>query len=281
MNKRLQGLGWVLPALVLFLIFDIYPLISLFRLSLFKSTIMTETFVGLSNFTKILTSPVFLRGIKNTLLFIILTVPCTVFFPLLIAALASQFSSKTRALIRFAFYIPTLTAGVIVSMIWTWIFHPLYGLLNWILGTNIAWLGQVPESFLAISLVLISTSLGSSIIIYMASLSSADPSLYEAASLDGCSKLQSFFHITIPHLSPVIFFLFVTQTIAVSQIWEYIYLMTGGGPNRATTTIVYQIFEDAFISFKFGQAASKGVIFLFLIFTISLIQRSLKRKLSF
>lgn len=266
----------VSPALLLFLLFSIYPLFYGVVLSFYDASVFGKYFIGLSNYREILGDWRFWKGIGNAVKFALISIPIEVFLPLMIGALASRMSRTFQFTVRFAFYVPNLAGGVITVAVWQWIFHPS-GILNRLLGTDIAWLAQNPYAFYAITIMMLSSVMGMSIIIYMAAFGAINKDLYDAAKLDGCGEWRELIHVTIPQILPIIAYIAITRTIGVLQIWQLPFLMTGGGPNYGTTTITLQIYQHGFLSQRWGMASALGMFLLLITMTVAVAQKYLLR----
>jgi len=277
---------FILPAFLLFFLFAFKPLIEAIRLSFFRAGLKTQTFVGVENYVQMINDSLFWLELKNTFLFVSILVPLIVGLALLISFVIFKLNRLMQSLFRGAFYLPVVSAGVVMSMVWAWIFHPVYGLLNYILSLvsigPIPWLATPTTARLAVVIVVLHWTIGSAIIIYLSALSSIPESLYEAAEIDGAGGWHKFIKITIPLISPTTIFLLVTNTIGVFQVWKAIFLMTSGGPAYTTTSIVYRIYRLGFLYYRFGQASAHAVVLLVIIFVISFLQfKYLNRKLEY
>lgn len=272
-----MGLAMVSPALLLFLVFSIYPLFSGLFLSLFDASVFGKTFIGFQNYREIFSNERFWKGLINVVKFTVISIPVEVFVPLFIGALASRMSRAFQFTVRFAFYIPNLAAGVVTAAVWQWIFHPSRGLLNGLLGTDIAWLAQNPYAFYAITIMMLSSVMGMTIIIYMAAFGAINKDLYDAARLDGCSEWGEIVHVTIPQILPIIAYVAITRTIGVIQIWQLPFLMTGGGPNYGTTTITLQIYQNGFLFQRWGYASALGMVLMMITLVVAVGQKYLLR----
>jgi len=272
-----MGLAMVSPALLLFLLFSVYPLISGVILSFYDASVFGKAFIGWGNYREIFTNQRFWKGFVNVLKFTAISIPVEIFLPLFIGALAVRLSKALQFTVRFAFYIPNLAAGVVIASVWKWIFHPSRGILNWLLGIDIAWLAENPYAFYAITIMMLSSVMGMTVIIYMAAFSAINKDLYEAAKLDGCGEWGELIHVTIPQILPIMMFIAITRTIGVLQIWQLPFLMTGGGPNYGTTTITLQIYQNGFQFQRWGYASALGVVLLVLTLIFSVTQKYLFR----
>ena len=273
MKKKISsGYIFILPAVIWFIVFNAYPIFRSLQLSFYDAGVMHAEFIGFQNFVTVFTSERIMKGFVNSIKFTLVCAPILTFLPLIIAMLGFKMKNKLQVGIRFAFYLPSLTAGVIISIVWAWLLRPT-GLINVITGTDIAWLGTNPFAFFSICLILICGDLGLAIIIYMAAMGSINSDLYDAAKLDGCTPFQEDRYITLPLIAPTIGFIFFIKIVAVAQIWQYPYLLTGGGINRATTTAVLEIYNQAFKFGKYGLASAIGVLFVIMVGIMAFVQK--------
>ena len=267
---------FILPAYIPFLIFTVYPLLEGVRLSLYKKDLATETFVGLKNFERLAQDEAFVRGLKNTVFFVLGVVPSALFISLFIAVMIFPLRKSIQSFFRMAFYLPVVASGVVLSMVWLWIYSPAYGLLNYIITSiglpRVAWLGDTKTALPALALVVLTWILGQPVILFLAALGGIPEELLDAAKIDGANSWQQFWKVTFPLLLPTTLFVFVTQTIGVFQTFVVVLLMTRGGPAYATMTIVYDIWQTGFDFYKFGYASAMGVVLLVIVGTIAVIQ---------
>ena len=271
-NNQLSAWVFLTPGLLFFLVFSAYPILRSIQLSFYNATVMTQEFIGFKNYITIFNNQRILKAFLNTGKFTLLIVPIVTTLPLLIAIIGYRMHKTLQSAIRFAYYIPVISAGPIVTMIWMWILHPT-GILNQLIGHEIHWFGSNPEAFFSVSMILISVDLGMTIIIYMAAMTTIDTELYDAAKLDGCSGIQEDWYITRPLITPTVQFIFFIKLVGISQIWLYPYILTGGGPNYGTNTAILEVYLQAFQYGKYGFASAIGVIFAVIIGSVALIQR--------
>jgi len=280
-NKKTKqifiGLAMLSPALLILLLFTVIPTIEGVLLAFFKANARVRRFVGLNNFIYLIKDDIFWKAMKNTLCYVGFCVPLMVLIPFYIAVVASKMKKSWQGYIRFAFYVPLISAGMITSMVWDWIFNARHGLLNYLIGLigiePVIWLGTIPAAFFAVCIVLITSSMGMNLILYMSALSAIDKNIFEAAGIDGCSEAQKTYYILFPLMLPIIAFVTIMQTIGVALIWEIIFVLTSGGPYYATTSLVFQIFIRAFQSGKYGLAAAESIIVLTIIMCLALLQK--------
>jgi len=273
-KDNLSAYLFLLPALFFFFLFAVYPILRSIQLSFYEASVMSQKFIGLKNYTDIFHSERILNAFVNSGKFTLLIVPIVTFLPLIIAAIGYRMHKTLQTAIRFAYYIPVISSGPIITMIWLWLLNPT-GLINQLLGKQIFWLGSNPEAFFAISLIVISVDMGMTIIIYSAAMTTIDTELFDAAKIDGCNERQEDWYITIPLMLPTVGFIFFIKIIGISQIFLYPMIMTGGGPNYGTNTAVLEIYLQAFRYGKYGFASAIGVLFAIAIGTIGVLQRRL------
>lgn len=262
--KQRWAYYFLLPGMVLFAVFSIYPVLETVRLSFYDYTLRGQTFAGLSNYLRLLADPRFLKVFFNGFKYVALLVPSVVILALFISGAVMNARPAVQSFIRGAFYLPTVVGGVIISSVWLWMYHPINGLFNCVVkffgGEPVLWLADARFAMPSLALVVLTWTVGTPIIIFIAAQLGISPELYEAARIDGATPRQLYFRITLPLMRPVIVFVVISQIIAVFQLWEVVYLLTDGGPNYATMSMGYLIYNTAFVSGKFGLAAAQGVI---------------------
>ncbi|ANE48212.1 spermidine/putrescine ABC transporter permease [Paenibacillus swuensis] len=271
------GYLFIAVALTTFAMFTAYPFVSAFIISLQKYKPLGSTYIGLDNYTATLKDALFWKSMKNTVVYTILTVPVNLFISFAIAIMVLPFSKKTQSFFKAVYYLPVVASGVALSVVWLWIFDALPGgILNQVFQffgiPSQNWLGSSSTSMFSLVLMSWLSSHGTSIIIYLAGLLGIDETYYEAAELDGANFVQKVWHIVIPSLRPATLFLLVTGVIGSFQVFQNAYLMTGGGPDNATTMVGLLIFNNAFTYFEFGKAAAQSLVLAFVIAIISFIQ---------
>ena len=288
MNKILTKqnftiLAFISPWLIGFLSFGIYPILISFYYSLCQYDVLREPmYVGLENYRTILYEDIyFWKTIWNTFYYTFLRVPINILLSLLIAILLNR-TLRASGLIRATFFLPSLVSGVALSVIWVWIFNPQIGLLNVILAffglKGPLWLQD--QNWSKLSLVIMSTwSIGGGrMLVFLAALQNINPNLYEALKLDGGNKLQCFWHITLPLISPIIFLWSVIEVIASMQIFTEAFIMTKGGPLESTLFYNLYLYNQAFENFNMGYASALAWILLVITLGITLLQFRLSKK---
>ncbi len=278
MRETLVSYCFLAPALFFFIMFVLVPMgIGVFT-SLFKYTMKEFTFIGLDNYVNMFSDPTFRKSLVNTLIIVIGSVPTVVAFSLFVASQTYEKNAFTRSFFRCVFFLPVVTGTVAVTVVWKWIYDPLTGIMNYILKTggiidrNIMWLGDKKYALAAIIIILLTTAVGQPIILYIASMGNIDKSLVEAAEVDGADKFQVFWKIKWPSLIPTTLYIVVITTINSFQCFSLIQLLTSGGPNFSTTTIMYYLYEKAFKLSEYGYANAMGVILALIIGLISFVQ---------
>ena len=271
------GLAYLAPALVIFVVFVFVPLGKTFYLSFYntRSTGAITTFNGIDHYIDLLTSETFRSTLLATGLFALYTVPVGIALGLILAVLLNQ---RLRGISVFRTMMASTIAisAAVGSLIWLLLFNPSLGLLNYVLSLVSVhgpdWLIQPTIAIIAVSITTIWLTLGTNIIVLLAGLQGIPEEIYEAARLDGARGARMFTRITVPMVSPSLFFLLVVDTVAVLQSFTQIHLLTRGGPVGATRTLVYSIYLDAFQNFQFGFASAESVVLFVLIMALTIIQ---------
>ncbi len=235
-------------------------------------------FVGLENYKTIFKEEVFYKILINTVVFAISTSVLGVIIPLILAAILNN---KIRGLefYKTAYFLPFITPMIVVGIVWQWIFDPNIGLLNTFLHIHINWLYDTNYAMPALIIVSVWKLIGYNMIIFLAALSGISQNLFEAAKIDGANKIQIFKNITVPMLSPTIFFVVIITAISSFQVFDLIYLMTQGGPLDSTNVLVYAIYKNAFEFFNAGKASAIAYILFFIVLILTLVQWNLRKKL--
>ncbi len=270
---------FLLPALLGTLIFIIIPVLCSFGLSFAKWDLLNPiTFVGLENYKNLFNDNVFYQTLVNTIVFAISTSVFGVIIPLI---LASVLNSKIRGseFFKTAYFLPFITPMIVIGIVWGWIFDPNIGLLNKVLHLHINWLYDVKFAMPALIAVSVWKLIGYNMIIFLSTLSSISQSLFEAAKIDGANSLQTFRHVTVPMLSPTIFFVVIITTISSFQVFDLIYLMTQGGPFNSTNVLVYSIYQNAFEYFNVGKASAIAYVLFAIILVLTLLQWKFRKKI--
>jgi multiple sugar transport system permease protein len=278
-NQNLAGWIFILPAILGTLIFIVVPVLCSFGLSFAKWDLLNPIeFVGLENYKLLFVDDLFYKILLNTVIFALSTSIFGVIIPL---ALASILNSKIRGseFYKTTYFLPFITPMVVVGIVWAWIFDPNIGLLNQVFHININWLYDSNFALPALIIVSVWKLIGYNMIIFLSSLSSISNSMFEAAKIDGANAFQTFKNVTVPLLSPTIFFVIIITAISSFQVFDLIYLMTQGGPFDSTNVLVYAIYKNAFEYFNVGKASAIAYVLFAIILVLTLIQWSLRRKI--
>lgn len=276
-NDGAWGYAFIAVALVVYALFTVYPVVSAFMISFQDYKPLGSTFIGFDNYVSTFHSDLFWKAIRNTVVYTVLTVPVALFLSFSVAILILPLKKWMQTAFKAVYYLPVVASGVALSVVWLWIYDPMpEGIFNKLIGLfgahNQNWLGTTTYSMLSLVIMAWLSSHGAAIIIYLAALLGIDESYYEAADLDGANFLQKLWHIVVPCLKPTTLFLLVTSVIGSFQVFQNAYLMTGGGPDHATTMVGLLIFDNAFKYFEFGKAAAQSLILALIIAVISLFQ---------
>ncbi|HZR42141.1 MAG TPA: sugar ABC transporter permease [Ktedonobacteraceae bacterium] len=275
---------WLLisPWVIGFIAFTGGPIIASLFLSFtdYTGTAQFPTFIGLQNYQMLFADPIFLKSLGVTIYYVVLSVPLSLIFSLLLALLLNQ-RVHFQGLFRTIFYLPSIVSGVVIALLWEWILNPDFGLLNFALHflhiPAVLWFQDertVIPAFVLMSL----WGLGGPMVIFLASLQGIPSDLYEAASLDGANNWNKFLHITIPMLSPAILLNLVTGVIAAFQIFVPAYVITSGGPNYGSEFYALYLFNNAFQYFKFGYAAGQAWILFVIILALTILLLRLSKR---
>ncbi len=266
----------IAPAVLIFSLFFIYPIFYMVYLSAFDWNFVSPTkhFVGLDNFQTLLSEKEFIEVVRNSTMYTVLTV----FFTLLISLFLALWLNKQGIIYRFvqgAIFSPHIISLVSISMLWMWLMDSDYGLLNWFLTlfgiSKVEWLTHPDTALISLVIVAVWKGIGFNTLVFIAGLQSIPKDMYEAAELDEASPLRIFSKITLPMLSPTLFFLAVISMIGSFQVFDTIAIMTQGGPINSTNMFVYYIYEYGFRFFKIGYASAAGVILLIVISILTIL----------
>ncbi len=267
---------FILPTFLILLIFGIIPALWGIGLSFFNYPLLQEPrFIGFENYRRLMSDYLFQRSFINTLYYMLGTVPPRIIIGLIIALILNQ-PLKGKTTLRLMYYFPVITPIVTVSMLWVWILDTHFGILNYLLSlikiNPIPWLTSTEWAMPSVIIMSIWKTVGWNMLVFLSGLQGIPDSFYEAAKLDGADKFKIFYYITLPLLRPTILLAIVMSLISSSQVFDQVYVMTGGGPGYSTMTLVQQIYNAAFQNYTMGYASAISVILLLLVTILSLIQ---------
>lgn len=272
---------FLLPALFFFVGFVLTPMamgiVTSFTNSSFANTNTGAQFVFLDNYIRLFKDPIFLKSAVNTVIIVVVAVPTVTAFSLWVGSAIYKMHSVARSFFRCVFYLPVVTGSVAVVVVWKWMFDKYNGLFNYVIrsfgGEGLMWTESETMALWCIILILFTTSIGQPIVLYVSALGNVDHSLIEAAQVDGATDFQIFWKIKWPSIMPTTLYVAVITTINSFQCFALIQLLTSGGPNYSTSTVMYYLYEIAFRTTKdFGYADAMGVILAIVIALFSALQ---------
>ena len=273
-RETISAYCFLIPSLIFFVTFVVVPMFICVFYSFTEYGLGgVKGFAGLENYVKLFQDPIFHKGFMNTVLIVVVAVPTVTAFSLWVSSAIYKMHAIPRSFFRCVFYLPVVTGSVAITVVWKWILDPYNGILNQVAGTSgFDWLGNQKTAIWFIILILFTTSIGQPIVLYVAALGNVDQSLIEAAQVDGATKLQVFWKIKWPQIMPTTLYILVITTINSFQCFALIQLLTSGGPNHATDTIMYYIFDTVYRYNDFGYANAMGVVLALIIAVFSALQ---------
>ena len=280
-RETIAGYLFLLPSLFFFLTFVVYPMLMCIFTSFFDSNMGKNTqdvFIGLKNYTELFQDKIFIGALRNTFIIVLVSVPVVMIFSLWVANCIYDMKPWLTSLFRVVFYLPVVTGSVAVTVVWKWMFNNRLGIFNYIfkslgiIDKNINWLGDSKYALACIIIILLTTSVGQPIVLYVSALGNVDQSLVEAAEVDGSNRRQVFWKIKWPQIMPTTLYILIITMINSFQCFALIQLLTSGGPNHATDTIMYYIYYTAFKLYRYGYGNAMGVILMIIIAVLSAIQ---------
>ena len=276
--------GWTFaaPFVILFGIFLAFPILASFVLSFTSFGLkdlanpVGSTVVGLKNYVDLFSDPVFWTALFNTFYFVIVGVPLTLVFGLLIATALNRGVSRFRTVFRVGYYLPVITSIVAIAVVWRFLLDPDVGLINMALGglgiNGPAWLADPVLAMPSIIAMAVWRNLGFAMIVFLAGLQAIPSSLYEAAAIDGAGRWQGFRYVTLPMLRPTILFMTVITTIGYLQLFEEPFVMTAGGPLNKTLSITMYMYQQGFTFFHQGFASSIAYVLFVIVAIVAFLQ---------
>ncbi|AZK49105.1 carbohydrate ABC transporter permease [Paenibacillus lentus] len=275
-KENMTGYLFILPQMLVFLMFLVYPIFEGIRLSMYRINYQNEKFVGFENYMILFNDPVFFKALINTVVFVVFIVILTVGFALFVASAVFDKNARYVSFIRGSYYIPVMVSMVVMSMVWSFLLNPANGLISYFardmgLGA-INLLGNPKTVMPVIIFVTFATNVGQAIILYIAAMIGVPKDLFEAAEVDGASRWQVIRKILIPSVKPTTVYITIINIIAVLKIFVVIQLLTGGGPNNASVTLMYYLYNNAFKYNQLGVASAVGVIMFVITLLLSVPQ---------
>ena len=270
---------YLVPCMLVFAVFLFYTFFKTIFLSLFLTDKMgqAKVFVGMQNYMDLLTSESFRNSLKVTLIFVVIVVVGG----MLLGLIAAVLCNKAFPGIRFfstSYALPMAIASSSAAMIFEIMLHPTVGIVNKMLGLDINWLNNPDTALYCVAILTAWLNSGINFLYFSAGLGNIDETIYERASVDGAGSIQKFFSLTLPGLSPIMFYTLVVNIIQAFQSFGQIKILTEGGPDEATNVIVYSIYRDAFFNYRFGSAAAQSVILFIIVMLITLVMFRIEKK---
>jgi len=280
MQENIAAYLFLLPFLVFFVGFVLYPMFMCVYTSFFDANMGKEdVFIGFGNYMELMEDEIFWIALRNTMVIVLVSVPVTCAFSLWVANIISKMPVAATSAFRCIFYLPVVTGSVAVTVVWKWMLSKFGGILNYVgnnmmglYDKNIDFLGDSEYALWCIILILLTTSVGQPIVLYVSALDNVDKSLVEAAEVDGATSSQAFWKIKWPQMMPTTLYILVITTINSFQCFALIQLLTSGGPNNSTMTIMYYIYYNAFKLYRYGYGNAMGVILAIIIAILSAVQ---------
>ena len=282
LRRKISAYFFVAPATIIFIIFTFVPVVMAFVMAFQNVGIFCNEWVGFENFKEVFQNSDFWIALINTMWYASFNVLKNISVALMLASLLAPLSEKAQSLFRAIYYLPTVTATVVIGIVWGWLLNYSFGPINTFLtkigAGPVPWLVDPSMAMWSIILTDMVIAPGSGVILYLAAINNIPKSLYEAAELDGASGFYKWLKITIPLVTPTTLYLTVVYTIAAISVFDKIYVLTGGGPGNSTITLVYLIYTTAFRDFNYGLASAISLVFFSIAVVISIFQfKSLSR----
>jgi multiple sugar transport system permease protein len=283
LRHHLTAYLFIAPIVILFGIFRVYPSIQTLAYSFFRVELLRGrfTFIGFENFIDLLSDKIFLKAVINTLIYVISIVPISAGLALILAVLFNT-HFRLKEFFKAIYFAPMVTSTVAAAMVWLWLYNPQFGLFNVILKSfgfpAQPWLMSSHQALPSIIIFSIWKSLGYNLIIYIAGLQAIPDVYYEAARIDGAGSLQQFFKITLPLLTPTTTFILIYNSILSFQVFDQVFVLTGGGPAYATTVVVLELYQQAFLKYRFGYASAMAMVLFIFLLSITIGQYAISKK---
>ncbi len=278
--------AWVFlaPCLLGLLVFTYMPILASLGLSFsYWNLLGVPKFVGVQNYTTVLSDPLFWRSFGTTWIFVLVSGVLELVLSLWLAVWLNR-AIRGQSFFRAAYFLPFITPMVSVSLVWGWLYDPSYGLFNWLLqqahliDKPIPWLYDPKTALWAVMILRVWKDIGYNMVIFLAGLQTVPPSLYESAHLDGATGWQTFWRVTLPMITPTLFFVGIMTLINGFQAFDSVYLLTQGGPEHSTELLVYWMFKNAFEFYKIGPASAIAYILFMTILALTLLQWQLRKR---
>ncbi|HIX15602.1 MAG TPA: sugar ABC transporter permease [Candidatus Hungatella pullicola] len=273
---------YILPAFIFFCLFVFWPFGKTLYLSLSRTTPLGEAaqFVGLQNFINIFTDKDFYNSLLVSFEYAIMMVVFSIALGFILAVVSNE-KMKGKAIFRTIYALPMAVSAAAASVVFMFIFHSSLGILNRVLGTNIGWLTDSKWALISVTIVSVWMNIGMNYIYITAALQGVPDDLYESASLEGAGFFHKHKDVTIPCISPTLFFLLIINVINSLQAYAQFKMMTQGGPSNSTNVIVYEIYQEAFINSRFGVACAESIVLFLILIVLTAIQFRLEKRVTY
>ena len=280
-SRRRWGVVFILPQLVSLICFGIIPIVIAFILNFYEWNGFTiPEFIGIENFITVLKDSDMWTAVRNTLVYTVIYVPCSIILALLLAVVLNKVAGKL--IYRAVFFLPQIVTSVGIAVVWSWIYQPQFGILNMILRffgfEGREWLRDPSTAMGAVIVMSIWWGLGYNIVLFLAGLQNVPSTYIDAAKIDGATSKDIFLHITVPLISPTTLLVTITTMIDSFQVFDQMFLLTNGGPAKSTYTIALHIYQTAFSEYEMGQASTISLFLFVVIVAISALQFKLSNK---
>lgn len=272
-KNNLRGIYFVLPALIGTFIFIIIPIFCSFALSFTEWDLLNEIkFVGIDNYKSVLSEPVFIDILLNTIVYAFSVTFFAVLIPLILASIIHS-KIKCAEWFKTIYFLPFITPAVVVAIVWSWIFDPNIGGVNFLFKSNLTWLFDRHLAMPVLIFVSVWKLIGYNIILFLTGFATIPNNIYVASKIDGAGVKETFFNITLPLLKPTIYFVSLVTAISSFQVFDLIYVMTEGGPQNSTNVVVYSIYKYAFEYFDIGKSSALAYILFLIILILTILLR--------
>lgn len=284
--KDCKGYLYLMPSLIILLVFTAYPLIRAFMMSFLEDySIINGSFdaVNLQNYRELFEDDTFIKALKNTGIYVLFVVPTSIILSLVIAVLINN-TAKARGFFQTLYFLPYVTSVIAIGIVWSWIFNSNYGLLNYFLGffgiEPIPWLNDPDYALWALIIFSIWKSMAFNILIFLSGLSLIPQDIYQAARIDSTPRLRVFLRITVPQLRPIIIYAFLMGFINAFKVYNEVFSLFQGkaGPADSAITVVYYIYDKFYNSADYGVASAAAVVLFIIIMALTLLQRVITRE---
>ena len=284
--KDCKGYLYLMPSLIILLVFTAYPLIRAFMMSFLEDySIINGSFdaVNFQNYRDLFEDDTFIKALKNTGIYVLFVVPTSIILSLVIAVLINN-TAKARGFFQTLYFLPYVTSVIAIGIVWSWIFNSNYGLLNYFLGffgiEPIPWLNDPDYALWALIIFSIWKSMAFNILIFLSGLSLIPQDIYQAARIDSTPRLRVFLRITVPQLRPIIIYAFLMGFINAFKVYNEVFSLFQGkaGPADSAITVVYYIYDKFYNSADYGVASAAAVVLFIIIMALTLLQRVITRE---